>query len=98
TPKAAPASNGHQPGHYRLRYDRLDSKGHMSLRRAGRMHHLGVGYAHARKRVLAFADDHHITVADLTTGEMLSRHLIEPNKTYWRNQDKEPGRWPSSRN
>jgi transposase InsO family protein len=92
TPKAAPANNGH----YRLRYDRLDSKGHMSLRRAGRMHHLGVGYTHARKRVLAFADEHHITVAELTTGEVLSTHLIEPNKTYWRNQQREPGRWPSS--
>ena len=52
----------------------------MSLRRAGRMHHLGIGTAHARKRVLAFADDHHITVAELTTGEVLSRHLIEPDQ------------------
>ena len=68
----------------------------MSIRRAGRMHHLGIGTAHARKRVLAFADDHHITVADLTTGEVLSTHLIEPDKTYWRNQNKKPGRRPSS--
>jgi transposase InsO family protein len=96
TPKAAPASNGHAQGHYRLRYDRLDTKGKMSLRRAGRMHHLGVGTPHARKRVLAFADDHQITVAELTTGQVLSQHLIEPNKTYWRNQMREPGRWPSS--
>jgi hypothetical protein len=62
------------------------------------MHHLGIGAAHARKRVLACANDHHITVADLTTGEVLSVHQIEPAKTYWRNQNKEPGRWPSSRN
>ncbi len=95
TPKAAPAG-ARAPGHYRLRYDRLDTKGRMTLRRAGRMYHLGVGAKHARKRVLAFADDHQITVADLTTGEVLSTHLIEPHKTYWRNQQKEPGRWPSS--
>jgi hypothetical protein len=95
TPKAAPASNGHPQGHYRLRYDRLDPKGRMTIRRAGRMHHLGIGTTHARKRVLAFADDHHITVADLTTGELLSRHLIEPAKTYWRNQQRKPGRWPN---
>jgi hypothetical protein len=62
TPKALPASNGHAQGHYRLRYDRLDDTGKMSLRRAGRMHHLGVGSKHARKRVLALADDHRITV------------------------------------
>jgi hypothetical protein len=40
--------------------------------------------------------DHHITVADLPTGEVLSIHLIEPNKSYWRNQMREPGRWPSA--
>jgi hypothetical protein len=72
--------------------------GELHLRRAGRMHHLGIGTTHARKRVLAFADDHHITVADITTGEVLSRHLIDPNKTYWRNETREPGRWPSSQN
>jgi len=94
TPKAAPASNGHPPGHYRLRYDRLDPKGRMTIRRAGRMHHLAIGTAHARKRVLAFADDHHVTVTDLTTGEVLSIHHIDPNRSYWRNQNKEPGRWP----
>jgi transposase InsO family protein len=48
TPKAAPATNGHTPGHYRLRYDRLDAKGKMTIRRAGRMHHLGIGTTHAR--------------------------------------------------
>jgi hypothetical protein len=95
TPKAAAAANGHAPGHYRLRYDRLDTAGKMTVRRAGRMHHLGVGRAHARKRVLAFADDNQITVADLTTGEVLSTHLIDPTKSYWRNHNTRPGRWPS---
>ena len=98
TPKAAPTTNGHDQAHYRLRYDRLDTKGKMSIRRAGRMHHLGVGTDHARKRVLALADEHHITVIELDTGEVLSTHQIEPDKTYWRNQNKKPGRWPSSPN
>src|SRR5262249_4397231 len=63
--------NGRAPGHYRLRYDRLDNKGKMSIRRAGRMHHLAIGTAHARKRVLALADEHHITLIELDTGELL---------------------------
>ncbi len=92
-PKALPAT-GQSQGHYRLRYDRIDTQGRMSFRRAGRMHHLGIGVAHARKRVLAFADDHQVTVTDLQTGEVLSRHLIEPEKNYWRNQNTPPGRWP----
>jgi transposase InsO family protein len=97
TPKAIPAGS-HAGTHYRLRYDRLDAKGKMSIRRAGRMHHLGIGTTHARKRVLALADEHHITVIELDTGEILSTHLIQPEKSYWRNQQREPGRWPSSQN
>jgi hypothetical protein len=97
TPKAVPAGPRAQQ-HYRLRYDRLDAKGKMSLRRAGKMHHLATGAANARKRVLAFSDDTHATVVDLTTGEVLSVHLIQPDNSYWRNQNKEPGRWPGSQN
>jgi transposase InsO family protein len=97
TPKALPAE-GHAPDHHRLRYDRLDAGGAMTLRHAGKLRHLKIGAPHARKRVLAIADDHHVTVTDLATGEVLSTHLIQPEKTYWRNQNKEPGRWPGSRN
>src|SRR4051794_7046607 len=98
TPKAAPAGGGRAQGHYRLRYDRLDSKGKMTIRRAGRMHHLHAGTEHARKRVLAFADDRQVTVAELATGEVLSTHLIEPGEAYWRNRNKKPaaGRAPRS--
>jgi transposase InsO family protein len=95
TPKATPA-DGRARAHYRIRYDRLDPKGKMSIRRAGRMHHLGVGTAHAGTRVLALGDEDRITVIELDTGEVLSTHLIDPNNVYWRNQDKEPGRWPGS--
>jgi transposase InsO family protein len=92
-PKAEPSGH-HRPAHYRLRYDRLDTLGKMSFRRAGRMHHLGVGHAHARKRVLAIADDTTVTVIDLQTAQVLSTHTIDPTRTYWRNTQKPPGRWP----
>jgi hypothetical protein len=29
---------------------------------------------------------------ELETGEVLSTHLIEPDRAYWRNQNKKPGR------
>lgn len=51
-----------------------------------------------RKRVLAPADYDRITVTELTTGEILSTRLIEPEKSHWRNQQRLPGRWPSSPN
>ena len=66
----------------------------MSLRRDGRMHHLGIGAANARQRVVAIVDEHEVTVVALDTGEVLSTHRIEPERTYWRDQRRDPGRWP----
>jgi transposase InsO family protein len=82
--------------HYRIRIDRLDSRGKASLRRGGKMHHLGVREENARKRVLMLIDDTTVTVTELTTGEVLSQHLIDPERNYWPNILKPPGRWPSN--
>jgi transposase InsO family protein len=94
TIKAEPGNNS-IAAHYRIRTDRLDEKGKVSFRRAGKMHHLGVRAEHGRKRVLMLADETTVTVTHLETGEVLSEHLIEPEKNYWRDQRKSPGRWPS---
>ena len=95
TPKAQAASSGAR-GHFRLRYDVSDSRGAITLRRAGRLYHLKIGAAFARRRVLAIVDEQEVTVVALDTGEILSSHLIEPDKGYWRNQRRDPGRWPGS--
>ena len=95
TPKAHPAGRG-APGHFRLRYDVADKKGAITLRRAGRLYHLKVGAAFAHRRVLAIVDEVEVTVVALDTGEILSTHRIEPDKGYWRNQRRDPGRWPGS--
>jgi transposase InsO family protein len=94
-PKAEPSGTS-RPGHYRLRYDRVSTDGKVSIRRAGRMHHLGLGVTHAGKRILAIADNTTVTVIELHTGEVLSTHHIEPAKSYWRNQQRSPGRWPGT--
>jgi transposase InsO family protein len=94
-PKAQPAGRG-AAGHFRLRYDVADSRGAITLRRAGRLHHLKIGAEHARQRVLAIVDDHEVTVVALYSGEILSTNRIEPEKGYWRNQRRDPGRWPGS--
>ena len=95
TPKAVP-SNSAGRGHFRLRYDVTDKKGALTLRRGGRLYHLKVGAAHSRCRILAIVDEREVTVVALDTGEVLSSHLIEPDKGYWRNQRRNPGRWPRS--
>jgi transposase InsO family protein len=94
-PRALPAGSAAR-GHFRLRYDVTDSRGAVTLRRAGRLYHLKVGAAFARRRVLAIVDEQEVTVVALDTGEILSTHLIEPARRYWRNQRRDPGRWPGS--
>jgi transposase InsO family protein len=96
TPAARPAGSRAQ-GHFRLRYDTTDATGRMTLRRAGRLHHLKVGAGHARRRVLALIDEREVTIVALDTGEVLSTHRIEPDRGYWRNTRRDPGRWPGSR-
>jgi hypothetical protein len=96
TPKAM-AAGSRASGHFRLRFDLTDGAGRIILRHAGRLHHLKIGAGHARRRVLAIADERDVTVVALDTGEILSTHLIEPDRGYWRNQRRDPGRWPGSR-
>jgi transposase InsO family protein len=82
--------------HFRIRLDHVDHGGKASLRRAGRMHHLGIGYAHRGEPILMLIDHDTVTVTHRTTGEILSEHTIQPHRTYWRNNSREPGRWPGS--
>jgi transposase InsO family protein len=95
TPKALPAA-AREPGHFRLRYDRVDNQGRVSLRRAGRMHHLAIGNTHRGKRVLALIDNSTVTVVDLETGEVIATNDIDPDRSYWRNTRRAPGRWPGA--
>ncbi len=93
TPKAVPAGSD-RAVHYRIRYDHVGSNGKISFRRAGRMHHLGVGVEHRGARILAIADDHTVTVVRLDTAEVIATNEIDPARSYWRNTQKTPGRWP----
>ena len=91
-PKAAPSAAPRS--YYRLRYDHVDQGGKVSIRHAGRMHHLGIGAAHRAKEILALTDTASVTVIELRTGEVLSVHDIDPARGYWRNKQRSPGRWP----
>lgn len=80
TPKAAKDKE-----HYRVRHDSVDQFGKLSLRRAGKMHHLGVGIENQFKKVYVVVDHYKVSVVEKKSGEVLSRHAIEPTRTYWTN-------------
>ncbi|ALJ20554.1 hypothetical protein AOA12_11830 [Microbacterium sp. No. 7] len=95
-PASLPAGARPDAVHYRIRYDHVGNNGKISFRRAARMHHLGIGVAHRGTLVLLIADDNTVTIVHQRTGEILATNQIDPEKTYWRNTQKEPGRWPGS--
>ena len=91
-PKAARRA-GHRE-HFRIRHDTVDQFGKLTLRYASRLRHLGIGRAHAGTKVLILVTT--VTVVSKTHHRVLSSHRIEPDRNYWRNQNKNPGRWPGN--
>jgi transposase InsO family protein len=80
-PKAAPA--GLTPAaHYRIRHDRIDDSGVITIRYNSRLHHIGLGRAHARTHVLALIADLDIRVINRGTGELIRALTLNPAKDY----------------
>ena len=61
------------------------------------MHHLGIGTEHHGKPVVIIVTETTVTVIHQGTGHVLATNTIDPTRTYWRNNDKAPGRWPSAK-
>jgi transposase InsO family protein len=80
-PKTGPAGSTAGP-HYRIRHDRIDDTGSVSLRRAGRMHHIGIGRAHKHTPVILLIDDLDIRVINTDTGELLRALTLDPTRGY----------------
>jgi hypothetical protein len=68
--------------HDRVRADRVDADGKLTLRVGGRLHHIGIGRTHARTRVLMLVQDLHVRVINAATGELLRELTIDPARNY----------------
>ena len=81
-PKATPGADRDRDTHDRVRTDKIDSTGCVTLRLAGRLHHIGVGRTHAGTHVLLLVQDRHVRVIDAATGELLRELTIDPTRDY----------------
>jgi len=79
-PKATPT--GTTESHYRIRRDTVDATGVVTLRHAGRLHHIGLGRTHARTRILMLIHDQHIRVTHATTGALIHELVLDPTRDY----------------
>lgn len=76
--KASPDHN--TSGHFRIRDDTVHAKGNITLRRAGRLHHIGMGTALAGTPVRMLVHDLHVIVINRDTGEILRELDIDPTR------------------
>ena len=80
-PKAAPGDRAADT-HDRVRADRVDKDGKLTLRVNGRLHHIGIGRTHARTRVLMLVQDLDVRVINAAAGELLRELAIDPARDY----------------
>lgn len=80
-PKTTPHQNGDRT-HFRVRRDRIDKSGTVTLRHNGRLHHIGIGRARKHTPVTLLVNGTHIRVIDHTTGELLRQLHLDPNRDY----------------
>ena len=81
-PKALPGASRDPDTHCRIRHDRIDDSGVVTLRHAGRLHHIGLGRTHARTHVILLVHDLNIRVVNAATGELLRELTLNPNIDY----------------
>jgi transposase InsO family protein len=80
-PKASPGDRS-AGTHNRVRTDRIDADGKVTLRHHGRLHHIGIGRTHARTPVLLLVQDLHIRIVNAATGELLRDLTLDPTRNY----------------
>jgi transposase InsO family protein len=90
-PKAQPGDRSADT-HDRVRTDRIDNTGLVTLRHNGKLHHIGIGRAHAGTRVLLLVQDLDIRVINAATGELLRELVLNPDRDY-QPTGRPPG-WP----
>jgi hypothetical protein len=93
-PKAVPGDRSADT-HDRVRTDRIDNTGLVTLRHSGKLFHIGIGRPHAGTRVLLLVQDLHVRVINAATGELLRELTLNPDKRY--QPTGRPQGWPNKK-
>jgi transposase InsO family protein len=80
-PKAT-ATGPYIDPHWRVRHDRIDKTGTVTLRHNSRLHHIGLGRLLAGTRITLLVHDLHIRVLNRDTGELLRELTLDPTRDF----------------
>ncbi len=80
-PKALPGPS-REDTHDRIRHDRVDKSGTVTLRVAGQLRHIGIGRTHTGTHVILLVQDLDVHVVNAITGELLRELTINTDRDY----------------
>jgi transposase InsO family protein len=80
-PKATPGDRTDDT-HDRIRHDRVDKSGKITLRHGGTLYSIGIGRTHARTRVIVLVQDLDLRIIDAATGELLRELVLDTTQRY----------------
>jgi hypothetical protein len=80
--KARPPGSPLAGAHFRVRHDKVDANGTVTLRHDSRLHHIGLGRAHKGRAVKLLVADLDIRVLAADTGELIRQLTLDPNRDY----------------
>jgi transposase InsO family protein len=88
-PRAIPARQGIRISeHFRVRRDRVDADGKLTLRHNSRLHHIGIGRRWSGTKVLILARDLNLRIITQHDGELIRELTLDPARDY---QPQTPG-------
>ena len=88
-PLAGPADI--PPGtHWRVRTDQIDRYGKITVRHAGRLHHIGIGHRWTNTAVLMLIADLNIRIIATATGQLIRELTLDTTRNYQPQQKKTP--------
>ncbi len=80
-PKATASGIPFLVAHYRVRHDKIDSNGKVTLLHNSRLHHIGLGRRHAGETILLLVHDLHVRIIT-TSGTLLRDFQLDPDRDY----------------
>ncbi len=81
-PRALPGPSRDAKSHDRIRHDRIDKSGTITLRVHGQLRHLGIGRTHKGTHVILLIQDLEVRIVNAVTGELLRELTIDTSKDY----------------